>query len=209
MEHLQTNPFYRMYNNLFHFMEYRNFEPKTPKVNDGQFIKELRRDEYVMIHAVGKENSRIPDANIFIFLIDEGSEYGKTASKFEMLEYFIKRKKKERVHIIVVTQDSPSIHLRRKISAFKKENIYITVYDYDKFKCVIPEVPIVPKHEIVPADQVEKVLAEEKITDVNQLPKIKESDPMSVWLGILKGDIVKITGPSESAGERISYRLCI
>ena len=198
------NHLYRMYLNIFKFMEYRKFVPKCEQISESDFIKELRMSEYIIVKAETAEGRPV-----YIFLVDENSDYGSAANEFEMLEFVIKKKKNQEVDMIVIAKDKPSIHLKRKIAVFKKHKTYVSMYDYDKFKAVIPEAPIVPLHEIIPVDQVEAVLAEEHITDINQLPKIKESDPMAVWLGIVSGDLVRITGPSESAGEMIKYRVCI
>lgn len=207
-----VNSLYRIYLNALRFLDYRNFEKVEP-ITEDKFLKDIQMHEYCLIETKGTEESRYPDRKVFIFIIDENSEYGNAANKFTMLEYFIKRAKDEPVELIVIAYDYPSIHLRRKILEFKKTKIYVSMYIHDNFQAVAPEFPMIPIHEIVAYESdtsiIEKIMEQEKISDLNQLPKIKESDIQAVWHGIKKGDLVKITGFSESAGYRVVYRLCV
>jgi DNA-directed RNA polymerase subunit H (RpoH/RPB5) len=69
---------------------------------------------------------------------------------------------------------------------------------------------LVPKHEIMPASEHPAFLSEHKIKSKANLPLIKfHEDMIARVIGLLPGDIVKITRPSPSAGEYISYRVCV
>lgn len=67
---------------------------------------------------------------------------------------------------------------------------------------------LVPKHEILPKDEVEELLNRYKIT-LNQLPLIKSSDPAVKEIGAKPGDVVKITRNSPTAGKAIAYRYVV
>ena len=55
-----------------------------------------------------------------------------------------------------------------------------------------------------------KILADNKIKSKANLPLIKyHEDMIARILALTPGDIVKITRPSPSAGEYISYRVCV
>ena len=69
---------------------------------------------------------------------------------------------------------------------------------------------LVPLHELVPISEHTEFLAKHKIKTKANLPLIKfHEDMIARVMGLMPGDIVKITRPSQAAGEYISYRLCV
>lgn len=69
---------------------------------------------------------------------------------------------------------------------------------------------LVPKHELLPSSEHTEFLAKNKIKSKANLPLIKfHEDMIARVMGLQPGDIVKITRPSPSAGEYISYRVCV
>ncbi len=67
---------------------------------------------------------------------------------------------------------------------------------------------LIPKHEIIPEDEIKSVLKEFNI-DKEQLPKIKVADPVIQEIGGQVGEVVRITRNSQTAGEAYYYRLVI
>ncbi|MCW3985875.1 MAG: DNA-directed RNA polymerase subunit H [Candidatus Bathyarchaeota archaeon] len=67
---------------------------------------------------------------------------------------------------------------------------------------------LVPKHEILPPDEREKLLAQYHVQPY-QLPIIKTSDPAVITIGAKTGDIVKIFRDSATAGKYVSYRYVV
>jgi DNA-directed RNA polymerase subunit H (RpoH/RPB5) len=68
---------------------------------------------------------------------------------------------------------------------------------------------LVPKHERVPAEN-EEALLKNMYAKKTQLPIIRfHEDPIARMIGLMPGDIVKITRPSITAGECIGYRVCL
>jgi DNA-directed RNA polymerase subunit H (RpoH/RPB5) len=66
---------------------------------------------------------------------------------------------------------------------------------------------IVPPHERVSPEEYEAVMS--KVTSKSQLPVIRfHLDPIGRILGLVPGEIVKITRPSPSAGVYTIYRVC-
>ncbi len=67
---------------------------------------------------------------------------------------------------------------------------------------------LIPKHEIVPESEVQKILEKYNIKK-SQMPKIRRSDIAAVTLKARPGDVIKITRKSETAGEYVVYRLVV
>ncbi len=67
---------------------------------------------------------------------------------------------------------------------------------------------LIPKHEIMSEDELKSVLNQYKIGK-EQLPKIKDDDPIIQEIGAQVGEVVKITRNSQTAGEAYYYRLVI
>ncbi len=64
---------------------------------------------------------------------------------------------------------------------------------------------LVPKHEILSDDEVQKLFSQFGI-DFDKLPQISQEDPMAAELGAKVGSIIRITRNSPVAGETLYYR---
>jgi len=67
---------------------------------------------------------------------------------------------------------------------------------------------LVPKHEILPAEQAKEVLEKYRVTP-HQLPLIKASDPVAKAIGAKPGQILRITRDSPTAGRATAYRYVV
>ena len=67
---------------------------------------------------------------------------------------------------------------------------------------------LVPRHEIVPSDQVQSLPIISMVSSLSQLPLIKRSDAMAKYIGARPGDVVKVTRVCPTAGTQVAYRLC-
>lgn len=69
---------------------------------------------------------------------------------------------------------------------------------------------LVPPHEKVPKGEEDTLLKGMFVTKKKQLPFIRfHEDPQARTLGLLPGNIVKITRPSPTAGENLEWRVCV
>jgi DNA-directed RNA polymerase subunit H len=67
---------------------------------------------------------------------------------------------------------------------------------------------LVPLHIIVSDDEKKELFDKYNITP-DQLPKILDSDPVSISIGAKPGQIVKIIRKSHTAKEAVAYRFVI
>jgi DNA-directed RNA polymerase subunit H len=82
------------------------------------------------------------------------------------------------------------------------------IKDAEEAEFDIFESALVPKHEILQEDDKRTLLESFQIKE-SQLPKIKEADPAVKALGAKKGDVLKITRKSPSAGQSLYYRIVV
>ena len=67
---------------------------------------------------------------------------------------------------------------------------------------------LVPLHVIASEKEKKELFEKYKITP-DQLPKILNTDPVSVFIGAKPGQIVKIIRKSQTAREAVAYRLVV
>jgi len=65
---------------------------------------------------------------------------------------------------------------------------------------------LVPTHEIVPEASVKEIL-EKFGSAITSFPRVNPDDPAIVEIGAKKGDLIKITRKSQTAGKTIYFRL--
>lgn len=85
----------------------------------------------------------------------------------------------------------------------------IQIFDIKELQFNITHHILVPKHSIVNEQDVKKIINDYNIKNKFQLPHILKSDPISKYLGLKNGDVVKIKRISPTAGEYIIYRCCL
>ena len=111
--------------------------------------------------------------------------------------------------VLIVNDTITSDSLSESINNYqKKQNKFIQIFNVESLMFNITEHVLVPNHEIVDETEMNTIMQKYNIQVPAQLPLILQSDPVAKFIGAKKGDLVKITKPSETSGEYINYRLC-
>lgn len=100
------------------------------------------------------------------------------------------------------------------VEALKKfsgsPSIRISFFDANTLVANPLEHVLVPKHERIPKEDEQDLLTTLRCTSKLNLPKIRyHEDIVGRILGLVPGDIVKITRPSPTAGQTFYYRVCM
>ena len=106
---------------------------------------------------------------------------------------------------LIIMPGKMSSQAEQKIKEINNE-LQIEVFTLGDLVVNITEHELVPKHLLLSPEDKELLLKRYKIKE-HQLPKILLSDPVARYLGLKRGDVVKIIRVSETAGKYITYRI--
>lgn len=82
-------------------------------------------------------------------------------------------------------------------------------FDLHDLQVDIARHALVPRHTVMPVEEVEALVKSLMIKSKLQLPSILESDAMARYIGARPGDVVRIERKSPTAGETLFYRHCV
>lgn len=105
---------------------------------------------------------------------------------------------------IVVLDGNVSPPARTQIESMSPELIF-EVFQEEQLLVNITQHRLVPRHQPLTEAQKKAVLARYRVKE-GQLPRIDINDPVARYFGLQRGDVVKITRPSETAGRYTTYR---
>ncbi|KAI5463467.1 RNA polymerase [Mariannaea sp. PMI_226] len=91
-----------------------------------------------------------------------------------------------------------SVENLAKIECFLEDDLLVNITHHE----------LVPKHVLLSREEKTALLKRYRLKET-QLPRILQKDPVARYLGLKRGNVVKIIRKSETAGRYASYRLCV
>ena len=116
----------------------------------------------------------------------------------------------DKLEVIVMIRDPVSeTYATTALNEWLKHHVKLSIFSIYGLANNPTKHVLVPPHEIVPEEQHAPLLEKLMINSKFNLPIIRfHIDMQARWLGLVPGDIVKITRPSPSAGVYEVYRVC-
>ncbi|KAF9046862.1 DNA-directed RNA polymerase RPB5 subunit [Hymenopellis radicata] len=142
-----------------------------------------------------------PTDQIFIYFSDEKSVGVKTMRK---LLTILDEKSIQRGIIVFPGNMTPSA---RKVIVQTASQYRLEEFSESDLLVNIVHHTLVPRHDVLTTEQ-KKILLEKYRLKETQLPRIQLADPVARYYGLRRGQVVKITRPSETSGRYASYRIC-
>ncbi|KAI0360078.1 DNA-directed RNA polymerase RPB5 subunit [Trametes cingulata] len=142
-----------------------------------------------------------PMLQIFIFFTDEKSVGVKTMRK---LLGILEEKNIQQGIIVFPGNMTPSA---RKVIVAMASQYKLEEFSESDLLVNITHHTLVPKHELLTPEQKKELLETYRLKET-QLPRIQLADPVARYYGLKRGNVVKITRPSETSGRYASYRIC-
>ena len=122
----------------------------------------------------------------------------------EQISLFTEKIRKENISCGIMVISGSITPLAKQKFRESNELLHIEYFEEKELVVNITEHELVPKH-ILLSDEEKKTLLKKYRLEESQLPKILTTDPVAKYLGLRRGQVVKIIRASETAGRYITY----
>ncbi|KAJ2160724.1 DNA-directed RNA polymerases II 24 kDa polypeptide (RNA polymerase II subunit 5) [Coemansia sp. RSA 552] len=165
-----------------------------------QFAPNGKVDRVRLTFVVQKKDD--PTNQMFVFFPDAKSV------GVAIVRDYMQKMARESVYngIIVYWGSFPSGADKVRTSALPK--IRLERFNESELLVNITEHELVPQHRILSDEQKKEILKRYRLKET-QLPRISLDDPVARYYGMVRGQVVQIIRPSETAGRYVTYRMCM
>jgi len=178
----------------------------------GYYVKNIPYEAFKQSFKI--ENGKIPILNFYGNKINDESstiyvEYiiAEKIKTDDITQFCMKLKEKNIPNGIIIISGLISSMARQKLKETNDSKLFhIEIFEDKELIVNITEHELVPKHIILSDEEKQTLLKKYRLKE-SQLPKILTSDPVARFLGLVKGQVVKIIRASETAGRYITYRI--
>ncbi|TMS39604.1 hypothetical protein L596_006102 [Steinernema carpocapsae] len=140
--------------------------------------------------------------NVFVFLPKEARLGIKSLKAL-----FLMMRGLNCTHAVVVIQDGVTQMAKAAIEDFKPLFL-VEQFREPELLINITKHELVPEHEVLSDEEKKELLQRYKLKE-KQMPRIQTGDPVARYYGLQRGQVIKITRPSKTAGRYITYRLAV
>ena len=196
---------FRAYKTLNKMMEDRGYivEESQKELTYSDWIK--NNDNRTTLNGIYyKKDQNNPDLIIRLYF-----EYleGLKISANDISLFFTNMKDAKADTGIIIISGTLTSQAKQKMADINYE-LQIECFNISELMVNITEHSYVPKHILLNDEEKSQLLKRYKIKE-NQLPKILTSDPIARYLGLRRGNVVKIIRDSETAGKYVTYRITV
>ena len=196
---------FRAYRTLNKMMEDRGYivEESQKELTYSDWIK--NNDNRTTLNGIYyKKDQNNPDLIIRLYF-----EYleGLKISANDISLFFTNMKDAKADTGIIIISGTLTSQAKQKMADINYE-LQIECFNISELMVNITEHSYVPKHILLNDEEKSQLLKRYKIKE-NQLPKILTSDPIARYLGLRRGNVVKIIRDSETAGKYVTYRITV
>ncbi len=194
---------YKVWKTLNEMMEDRGYEKnKNANMNKEEFIQEFSKQAKLkgVFIKIGPNN---PD-NVFRTYYEYNPDPKLNIDTIKNLVEFMKSFNKINSGILI---SAGKLTQQAKLRIMEiNTHIPVETFSIGELVVNITKHVLVPKHILLKPEEKDQLLKRYRIKP-SQLPKIFITDPVAKYLGLKRGDVVKIVRFSETAGKYITYRI--
>ncbi|RNA44823.1 DNA-directed RNA polymerases and III subunit RPABC1 [Brachionus plicatilis] len=141
-----------------------------------------------------------PGDQLYVFFCEE-----KKVGQKNLENYVRKMEEQSISRGIIVVQEGLTPSAKKLIESLKQTT---TVEPFIEAELMINITNhfLVPQHVLLTTEEKKELLVRYKLKE-NQLPRIRQDDPIARYFGLKRGQVVRIIRISETAGRYVTYRL--